>query len=57
MLNLDEDLASTHLREMATYFNAKLDEGNDASTITMDNEAKGFVRRSTISKPISLSPN
>jgi AraC-like DNA-binding protein len=44
MLNLKEDPASDHVREMATYFSAKLDEGNDASTITMDNDkAKGFI--------------
>ncbi len=43
-LNLKEDRNSNHVREMATYFNAVLDEGNDASTITMDNDkAKGFI--------------
>lgn len=44
MLNLEEDPSSNHVREMAAYFNADLDEGNDASTITMDNDkAKGFI--------------
>jgi AraC-like DNA-binding protein len=44
MLNLKEDPAADHVREMASYFNAELDEGNDASTIAMDNEkAKGFI--------------
>ena len=44
MLNLEEDPASNHVREMAKYFNAELDEGNDASTITMDNHmANGFI--------------
>lgn len=44
MLNLTEDPAANHVREMAEYFNAVLDEGNDASTITMDNHmAKGFI--------------
>lgn len=44
MLNLAEDPAANHVREMAKHFNAELDEGNDASTITMDNgKAKGFI--------------
>lgn len=44
MLNLEENPASNHVREMAKYFNAELDEGNDASTIAMDNQmAKGFI--------------
>ena len=44
MLKLKEDPASNHVREMAIYFNAELDEENDASTITMNNEkAKGFI--------------
>lgn len=44
MLNLKEDPAAEHVKEMATYFNAELDEGNDASTLIMDNDkAKGFI--------------
>jgi AraC-like DNA-binding protein len=44
MLNIEEKRNSDHVREMATYFNAKLDESNDASTITMDNDiAIGFI--------------
>lgn|GEM_PF-1160497 len=44
LLNLKEDPAADHIKEMASYFNAKLDESNDASTITMDNDkAKGFI--------------
>lgn len=44
MLNLIEDPAANHVREMAKHFNAELDEGNDASTIAMDNhKAKGFI--------------
>lgn len=44
MLNLLEEPDSYHVREMAVHFNAELDEGNDASTITMDNsKAKGFI--------------
>jgi AraC-like DNA-binding protein len=44
MLNLVEDPSADYVREMAKYFNAELDEGNDASTITMDNEqVKGFI--------------
>jgi AraC-like DNA-binding protein len=43
-LNLVEDSEANHVREMAEYFNAELDESNDASTITMDNgKAKGFI--------------
>jgi AraC-like DNA-binding protein len=44
LLNLVENSGANHVREMATYFNAELDESNDASTITMDNNiAKGFI--------------
>jgi AraC-like DNA-binding protein len=44
MLNLVENPSSDHVREMAVHFNAELDESNDASTITMDNDkAKGFI--------------
>ena len=44
MLNLKENPDANHVREMAIYFNAKLDEGNDASTITMNNsKAEGFI--------------
>ncbi|WP_020570527.1 helix-turn-helix transcriptional regulator [Neolewinella persica] len=44
MLNLKEDPASEHVREMAAHFNAKFDNGNDASTITVNNDqAKGFI--------------
>lgn len=44
MLNLEEDPRSNHVKEMARYFDAELDEENDASTINMDNEkAKGFI--------------
>lgn len=43
-LLLKEETNSDHLREMADYFNAELDEGYNGSTITMDNEkAKGFI--------------
>ncbi|CAI8387377.1 MAG: HTH-type transcriptional regulator MetR [Polaribacter sejongensis] len=43
-LRLKEETNSDHLREMADYFNAELDEGYNGSTITMDNEkAKGFI--------------
>jgi AraC-like DNA-binding protein len=44
ILNLEEDASSDHAREMATYFQSELDESNNASTITMDNDkAKGFI--------------
>lgn len=44
MIELVEDSNANHVREMAAYFDAKLDEGNDASTITMNNrKAKGFI--------------
>lgn len=44
MLDLTEDPLANHVREMAKYFDAELDEGNDASTITMENDkAKGFI--------------
>ncbi|NJC27755.1 helix-turn-helix domain-containing protein [Neolewinella antarctica] len=44
MLKLREDPRSEHVREMALHFGAELDEGNDAATITMDNErARGFI--------------
>jgi len=44
MLNLKEDPSANHVKEMAAYFNAELDEGNDASTISMDNgQAIGFI--------------
>lgn len=44
MLHLVEEPAANHVRKMAKHFNAKLDEGNDASMITMDNKkAKGFI--------------
>lgn len=32
------------MREMSAFFNAELDEGDGATTITMDNkQAKGFI--------------
>lgn len=44
MLKLVEDPHVNHVRQMAIYFNAELDEGNDASMLTMDNgHAKGFI--------------
>ncbi len=44
MLKLKEDPLANHMKEMANHFNADLDEGNDASTISMDNsQAKGFI--------------
>src|SRR5680860_183902 len=44
MLNLIEDPLANHMREMAVHFKATLDEGNDSSTITMDNgRGKGFI--------------
>ncbi len=44
MKTLVLDKAVNNMREMAAHFNAELDEGNDAATITMDNhKAKGFI--------------
>lgn len=44
MLNLKEDSEAIHLRLMAKQFEANLEEGMDASTITMtNNKAKGFI--------------
>jgi AraC-like DNA-binding protein len=44
MLNLAEDPDAVHVRKMAAYFNAEVDEDNDASTITMDTDkAKGLI--------------
>lgn len=44
ILNLEEDAPSNHAQAMATYFQSELDESNNASTITMDNDkAKGFI--------------
>jgi AraC-like DNA-binding protein len=44
MLNLVEGPAANLVREMAVYFNTDLVEGNDASTITMNNKkAKGSI--------------
>jgi len=55
MLNLDEDPRSNHVREMAVYFNAQIDKGNDASTITMDNkQAKGFISSYSIFSGLSV---
>lgn len=55
MLNLEEDPASEHIREMATYFNAELDEGNDASTITIKNDkANGFISSYRIFSGLSV---
>lgn len=55
MLNLEEDPASNHVREMAKYFDAVLDEGNDASTITMDNDkAEGFISSYRIFNGLSV---
>ena len=55
MLNLVEDPAANHVREMATHFNAELDESNDASTITMDNyKAKGFISSYRIFNGLSV---
>jgi AraC-like DNA-binding protein len=55
MLNLEEDPSSNHVREMALYFDAVLDEGDDASTITMDNDkAKGFISSYRIFSGLSV---
>jgi len=55
MLDLIEDSNSNHVREMAAHFNAVLDEGNDASTITMDNHlAKGFISSYQIFNGLSV---
>jgi AraC-like DNA-binding protein len=55
MLNLVEDPSMNHVRAMAEYFNAELDEGNDASTITMDNEqAKGFISSYRLFRGLSV---
>tara|TARA_R110000787_G_scaffold129264_6_gene241113 strand:- start:897 stop:1889 length:993 start_codon:yes stop_codon:yes gene_type:complete len=55
MLNLTEDPGANHVREMAAYLNAELDEGNDASTITMDNDiAKGFISSYRIFNGLSV---
>jgi hypothetical protein len=55
MLNLKEDPTSNHVREMAIYFNAELDEGNDASTITMNNDkAKGFISSYRLFRGLSV---
>jgi AraC-like DNA-binding protein len=55
MLNLADDSVADHVRKMAVHFNAKLDEGNDASTITMDNEqAKGFISSYRIFSGLSV---
>ncbi|UAM96858.1 AraC family transcriptional regulator [Polaribacter litorisediminis] len=44
MLSVEEKRDSDHVKVMAKYFNAKLDEGNNASTISMDNTiANGFI--------------
>ena len=44
MLHLEEDSDINHLKNIAAYFKADLDESNDASTITMDNDkGKGFI--------------
>ena len=43
------------MREMAKFFNAELDESNDASTITMDNAiAKGFISSYRIFNGLSV---
>lgn len=44
MLSVEEKRDSDHVKAMAKYFNAELDEGNNASTISMDNTiANGFI--------------
>ncbi len=44
MLKIKEDSGSEHVRAMAKYFNSKLDKGNDASTIAINNDqANGFI--------------
>lgn len=55
MLNLKENPDADHVREMALYFNAQLDERNDASTISMDNDrAKGFISSYRIFRGLSV---
>jgi AraC-like DNA-binding protein len=55
MLNLTEDSVANRVEEMAAYFEAELDAGNDASTITMDNDrAKGFISSYRIFKGLDV---
>lgn len=55
MLNLIEDPAANHVREMAKHFDAELDESNDASTISMDNyKAKGFISSYRLFKGLTV---
>ena len=55
MLNLEENESSSNLLKMAEYFNAELDEANDNSTITMDNDkGKGFISSYQIFKGLSV---
>ena len=55
MLNLVEDQNSNHIRELGLHFNAALDLGNDASTITMNNDkAKGFISSYSIFNGLSV---
>lgn len=55
MLNLREDPASEHVREMAAYFEAELDEGNDAATMRIDNDkGKGFISSYRIFQGITV---
>lgn len=44
MLNLSDNKRANQIRQMAAHFDAELEEGNDSSSITMDNgRAKGFI--------------
>ncbi len=55
MLNLEENQSSSNLLKIAAYFNAELDEVNDNSTITMDNDkGKGFISSYQIFKGLSV---
>lgn len=55
MLILEEDPGLNYMREIAIDFNATLDEGNDASTISMDNhKAKGFISFYSIFSGLSV---
>lgn len=55
MLKLKENPISDHVREMSAYFQAELDEGNDASTIKINNDkAVGFISSYRIFSGLSV---
>lgn len=54
-IDVNVDIDANRVRKMAAYFNAELDEDNDALTITMDNQkAKGFISSYQISSGLSV---